>query len=132
MYQYRNALVRMRQGDSDRDIARSKTMGRKKLAQVREMAGLQGWLSSDLPLPDDGVLAALFERKEALPANCVSTLEPWREQVSRWHASGIKGSTIHATLMRNHGYTGSYSSVVTTQVGRNNTSIPAFKRGDIG
>jgi len=44
MYQYRNALVRMRQGDSDRDIARSKTMGRKKLAQVREMASEQGWL----------------------------------------------------------------------------------------
>lgn len=51
MYQYRNALVRMRQGDSDRDIARSKTMGRKKLAQVREIAGERGWLSPELPLP---------------------------------------------------------------------------------
>jgi hypothetical protein len=34
-----------------------------------------------------------------------------REQVTKWHASGIQGSTIHATLMRNHAYTGSYSSV---------------------
>jgi hypothetical protein len=76
MYQYRSALVRMRQGDSDRDIARSKTMGRKKLAQVREMAGQRGWLSPEFPLPDDGVLAALFARKEALPASCISTLEP--------------------------------------------------------
>lgn len=42
MYQYRNALVYMRQGDSHRGIARSKTMGRKKLAQVHEMAGEQG------------------------------------------------------------------------------------------
>ena len=33
MYQYRQTLVRMRQGDSDRDIARSKAMGRKKIAQ---------------------------------------------------------------------------------------------------
>jgi hypothetical protein len=35
MYQYRHALARMRQGDSDRDIARSKLMGRKKIALVR-------------------------------------------------------------------------------------------------
>ena len=28
MYHYRQALVRMRQGDSDRDIARSRLMGR--------------------------------------------------------------------------------------------------------
>ncbi len=111
MYQYRNVLVRMRQGDSDRDIARSKTMGRKKLAQVREMAGERGWLAPERPLPDDGVLAALFARKDALPANCLSTLEPWREQVTKWHAAGIQGTTIHATLARNHGYTGSYSSM---------------------
>ena len=38
MYQYRQILVRMRRGDSDRDIARSKTMGRKKIALVREIA----------------------------------------------------------------------------------------------
>ena len=63
MYQYRNVLVRMRQGDSDRDIARSKTMGRKKLAQVREIAGERGWLAPEFPLPDDAVLAALFGRK---------------------------------------------------------------------
>ena len=50
-------------------------------------------------------------RKEALPSSCLSTLEPWREQVSQWHRAGIQGTTIHATLTRNHGYTGSYSSV---------------------
>jgi transposase len=111
MYQYRNALVRMRQGDSDRDIARSKTMGRKKLAQVREMASEQGWLTPESILPDDAILAALFARKAGLPVSCVSTLEPWRELVTKWHAAGIQGATIHATLVRNHGYTGSYSSV---------------------
>ena len=82
MYQYRQILVRMRQGDSDRDICRAKTLG----------------------------------RKETLPSSCLSTLEPWREQVSQWHRAGIQGTTIqgttiHATLTRNHGYTGSYSSV---------------------
>ena len=98
MYQYRNVLVRMRQGDSDRDIARSKTMGRKKIAQVREVASERGWLAPEFPLPDDGVLSTLFERKEALPASCVSTLEPWREQVTKWHAAGIRGIDFCASL----------------------------------
>lgn len=111
MYQYRQVLARMRQGDSDRDIARSKTMGRKKIAQVRETAQQQGWLDPATPLPDDAALAAVFARKESLPSTCVSTLEPWRAQIAQWFASGVQGTTIHATLRRNHGYAGSYSSV---------------------
>lgn len=111
MYQYRQILVRMRQGDSDRDIARSKTMGRKKIAQVRAIANERGWLVPDIALPDDVALASVLARKDALPPSCLSTLEPWREQISKWRTAGIQGSTIHATLKRNHGYTGSYSSV---------------------
>ena len=111
MYQYRQILVRMRQGDSDRDIARSKTMGRKKIAQVREVANARGWLVPNTTLPDDAVLAAALARKEPLPVSCISSLEPWREQIANWHAAGIQGTTIHATLVRNHGYTGSYSAM---------------------
>jgi len=111
MYHYRQILVRMRQGDSDREIARCKAMGRKKVAQVREVAGSQGWLEPSLPLPDDAVLSAQFDRRAVLPASCVSSLEPWRGQIAQWHAQGIQGTTIHAALARNHGYTGSYSSV---------------------
>lgn len=111
MYQYRQVLARMRRGDSDRDIARSKAMGRKKIAQVREIASERGWLAADSPIPDEQVLASVLGRREALPASCISTLEPWREQIARWRAAGIQGTTIHATLVRNHGYTGSYSSV---------------------
>src|ERR1019366_7473547 len=108
MYQYRHILVRMRQGDSDRDIARSKTMGRKKIAQVRELASEHGWLASEIALPDDTALAAVLARKISLSAKCISTLEPWRDQIAKWHAARIKGKTIHATLVRNHDYTGSY------------------------
>lgn len=111
MYQYRHILVRMRCGDSDRDIARSKTMGRKKIAQVREIANERGWLATEIPLPDDIALATVLARKETLSVKCISSLEPWRDQITKWHATRIQGKTIHATLMRNHGYTGSYSSV---------------------
>ncbi len=111
MYQYRQVLVRMRQGDSDRDIDRSKIMGRKKLAAVRELAIARGWLDPSSPLPDDAQLAQAFSRQEFLPRSCISSAQPWREQVAQWHAAGVLGTTIHSALVRNHGFQGSYSSV---------------------
>jgi hypothetical protein len=37
MFHYRQALVRMRQGDSDRDLARARLMGRNKNQSVRNI-----------------------------------------------------------------------------------------------
>lgn len=111
MFHYRQVLVRMRQGDSDREIARSKTMGRKKLAHIREVAAECGWLAPAIPLPDDAVLAAAFDRPQKVPASCVSGLEPWRERITQWHSQGIQGTTIHAALTRDYGYAGSLSAV---------------------
>lgn len=111
MYLYRQSLVRMRQGDSDRELARSGIMGRRKIATVRAVAAARGWLALESPLPNDAVLSAQFARHEAVPASGISTLEPWREQISQGHGQGIQGTTIHAALVRNHGYPGSYSSV---------------------
>ncbi|TDR38676.1 transposase [Tahibacter aquaticus] len=110
MYEYRQVLVRLRQGDSDRDVARSRLMGRRKVAEVRQQATSQGWLDAQQPLPDDAALAAVFSDAPRTPT-AVSTLEPWREQIVTWVDAGVQGTTIHATLRRNHGYTGSYSAV---------------------
>jgi transposase len=111
MYQYRQVLARMRQGDSDRDIARSRLMGRKKVAQLRAVAQERGWLAPDVALPEDAVLATLFTRRAGLPGQCISSLEPWRAQIVTWREEGIQGTTIHAALVRRYGYTGSYSAV---------------------
>lgn len=108
MYQYRQVLLRLRQGDSDRDIARSKLMGRRKVTAVRAIAERAGWLAG--PLPDDATLAgALTPAKRA--TTCISTLEPLRAVIEAWFAQGIQGTTIHGALKRNHGYSGSYSAV---------------------
>jgi hypothetical protein len=45
MFRYRQALVRPRQGDSDRDIARSRLMERRKVAVLRALATDRGWLA---------------------------------------------------------------------------------------
>ena len=44
MFQFRQILVRVRQGDTDREIARSELMGRRKLAAFRTLRQQQGWL----------------------------------------------------------------------------------------
>lgn len=112
MYHYRQVLVRMRQGDSDRDIDRSRIMGRQEAALVREVAIERGWLASGSALPDDTELAEVFGCKHVTtPASNVSSVEPWRDQVAQWVTAGVPISTIHGALARNHGYDGSYSSV---------------------
>ena len=68
MFQYRHALLRMRQGDLDRDIARSRLMGRPKVATCRLLAAVQGWLSAEAPLPDDAAVAALLSAPPAQAA----------------------------------------------------------------
>jgi hypothetical protein len=42
MFQYRQILVQTRQGDTDRDIARAGLMGRRKAAELRELAWENG------------------------------------------------------------------------------------------
>ena len=53
MHQYRNIIVRMRMGESDRALSKAGLIGRKKAKQVRRMAQAQGWLDTSEPLPDD-------------------------------------------------------------------------------
>lgn len=110
MFQYRQVLVRMRRGDTDREIARSKAMGRRKLAWLRELAQQQGWLLDDAPLPEDVVLEAAVGSPRR-PSTTVSSLESLRQQIGDWMEQGVAGTAIHLALQRNHGYTGSYSSV---------------------
>jgi transposase len=110
MFQYRAVLVRLRQGDSDRDIARSRLMGRPKVAALRALAGREGWLAPDTPLPEDAAIAAAIGQARRARST-LSTVEPFRAVVARWAEQGVNGVAIHAALCREHAYTGSYSAV---------------------
>jgi transposase len=110
MFQYRQVLVRLRQGDGDREIARSGLMGRVKVARWRALAASRGWLEPERPLPEDvEIAAAIGQARRA--RSTISSAEPHRAIVERWHERGVSGVAIHAVLCREHGYTGSYSSV---------------------
>lgn len=80
MFQYRQVLVRLRAGDSERDIARSGLMGREKAAKVRVVATERGWLDLAVELPDDTTLAAAMVAPRKA-SSCTSSAEPWRELV---------------------------------------------------
>jgi len=110
MFQYRQVLVRLRQGDTDRDIARTRLMGRRKVAALRVLAAAQGWLTPETPLPDDATIAAAIGPANRA-ASTISSIEPFREMVARWVAQEIGGVAIYSALCREHGYGGSYSSV---------------------
>lgn len=110
MFQYRAVLVRLRQGDSDRDIARARLMGRPKVAALRALATQHGWLAPDTPLPEDGEIAVVIGQARRARST-ISTVEPFRDVVARWAEQGVGGVAIHAALCREHGYTGSYSAV---------------------
>ena len=110
MYEYRQVLVRMRQGDSDRQIAKARLVGRPKAAQLRRVATTQGWLDPEQPLPADEVLAEVLLAKDPQPGPS-SRVEPFREQIIAWKQAGITATTIHRTLEREHGFAGSYSAI---------------------
>ncbi|MBU0481125.1 MAG: IS21 family transposase [Proteobacteria bacterium] len=110
MFHYRQVLTHMRSGQSDRQIARSGLMGRPKAASLRTVAMEQGWLEPARPLPDDSVLETFLEGRTGR-AIVSPVLQPFQEQIRTWSEQGIAGTTIHQALVRDHGFSGSYSSV---------------------
>jgi transposase len=110
MHHYRQALLRMRAGESDREVAAARLMGRRKTAQWRELAAARGWLDVQQPLPDDAAIAAALGAPRRA-STTISTLEPHRAQLVAWVEQGVSGAAIHAALKRQHAWAGSYSAV---------------------
>jgi len=66
-----------------------------------------------LPIPDFRTFAGRAESRRRRPSSTISSVEPYRDQAARWFDQGVGGVAIHVALCRQHGYTGSYSSVTT-------------------
>jgi transposase len=106
MFEYRQIIIRLRQGESARQIAKSGMASRWKVKTFREIAAQQGWLDPGAPLPEDLILAGILN-----PDRSTHPQDPWHEQVTQWANQGIQASTIHAKLIREHSFSGSYSKV---------------------
>ncbi len=110
MFEYRQVIHRMRMGQSDRAIAKTKLMGRLKCALIRAVAEERGWLGA-VPLPDDSELVQIFDTgKDPNPTRESLSLSH-QEQIQKWVSEGLWVTTIHRALVEQFGFTGSYSSV---------------------
>ena len=87
MFHYRQIIHRMRMGESDRAIAKTKLMGRLKCGQVRAVAEESGWFGS-VPLPDDAELAAAFETEQTPNPTRESLSRPYEQQIRQWTEQG--------------------------------------------
>jgi transposase len=109
MYQYRQIIFRLRQGDSIRGIAQAKLADRKKVRQIHAVAIQQGWLNIQRDLPTDEELLTFFKLRKSVPQSSLTT--PYKDQIEEWVKQGIQASTIHAALQRQYGFSGSYNAV---------------------
>jgi transposase len=107
-------LIRLAQaGESNRAIARVLNSGRNTVAAYRAWAEQHHLLAGDLPSPD--VLACWLEQdrvaQPGLPGPS-SSVEPHRAFVVDQRARGVEIATIYRRLHEEHGYPGSYGSVL--------------------
>jgi hypothetical protein len=110
MYQYRQIIHRMRMGESDRTIAKTRLAGRIKCAEIRSIAEPHGWLA-EAPLPDDEALATVFEKAQDPNPTHQSLSADHEAQIRVWVRDEVCMTTIHQTLVDKFHFSGSYSSV---------------------
>lgn len=109
MYEYRQIIFRLRQGESIRGISYAKLADRKKVRKIFKIAIQQGWLNLERDLPTDQELLQFFKPKGSPVQSPLASF--YRDQIEAWVKQGIQASTIHAALKRQHNFTGSYNSI---------------------
>lgn len=112
VHEIRHAIVRMRLGDSDRQIQKAGLMGRAKAAQLRQLASEQGWLDKDTQMPTNEDIARVTHQPAQYATGPQhSQVLPYGEEVLGWSRRGITAVAIHEALVRQYGFTGAYNSV---------------------
>lgn len=103
-------IYRLRQGQSLRAIGRDLGHSRHTLRRYHAIAEAKGYLDQSRPLPGpDEIVRELGV--PATPPSVESTVEPYRDVVSRLLRDEVEMATIYRRLVSNHGYRGSYTSV---------------------
>ena len=105
----REILIRIRRGQSDRQIARATNTDRKTVARYHAWASRRGLLDGELPsLPE--LQRMLEELNQNEPPQNTSSVEPYRELVLKLRRQGVEVAALHQRL-KERGYSGSYASV---------------------
>jgi transposase len=110
VHEIRNIIVRMRLGESDRQMAKAGLIGRSKAARIRSLANEKGWLDKSLELPANLEIESLV-MKPSKQKISGSIVKPYAKQVKKWIDEGITATVIHRSLVGKYGFAGSYDCV---------------------
>jgi transposase len=110
MHYLRDLVYRLRQGESERAIARDLGLSRMTVRKYHARAEEAGYLRPEATLPPaETVLTTLGMASEA--PRTPSSVEPYATVVAELLAQRVEVMTIFDRLHDDHGYRGSYSSV---------------------
>lgn len=109
MFEYRQIIVRMRLGESNRALAKDHVVSRNKAKAIRKVAQAQGWLDTATELPEDSILLSHFEK--TVRSSTTSLSNQYESDITKWVEQGIQATAIFYCLKTRHDFTGSYNSV---------------------
>ncbi len=109
MYEYRQIIFRLRQGETIRSVARSGLADRRKIKNILTIADSHGLLDLNKNLPDDNELLNIF--KTNVCSKTPSSIDPYKKQIEEWFHQGIQTTSIHAALQRQYNFAGSYFAI---------------------
>jgi hypothetical protein len=109
MYEYRQIIYRLQQGQKARAIHRDGLANREKIKDIKKIADLQGWLSPGAILPDEVVLQNFFAKRAKQEQSL--KVAPYRELIKAWVQQGVQAKTIHQHLRDNYGFSGTYKGL---------------------
>jgi len=110
MFEIKQIILRLRLGESDRQVARSQRVGRDTVASIRVRAMEQGWLDPLVAMPDDVAVASMMKVASVSPRQ-ISSVDAYRVELLEWHSRGINATTMRRALHEKHGYSGSVHSI---------------------
>lgn len=107
----RELVHRLRLKESDRAISSDMHIGRKTISKYRHLAEQHGYLNPGTELPEAKALATVLGPAPRPPRK-ESTVLPYKQMVEELLGQGVEMMTIWDRLRDNHGYQGSYSSII--------------------
>lgn len=110
MHQIRDVIYRLRQAESERQIARDLRLSRHTVQKYRLLAEEHGYLTTDAALPTEKTLRVALG-PPIPPPRPDSSVAPYQAVVERLLEEGVEMAAMLARLHEDHGYTGSYSSL---------------------
>ena len=106
----RDLIHRLRNGESERRVARDLGISRTTVAKYRQWAEGQGYLEAERQLPDEATLLAALGAAPG-PPQMPSSVEPYHAVVAELLQQKVEMMAIFQRLQEDYGYCGSYSSV---------------------